>query len=303
MLSLEDSMGRSRPLRGWSGAERSELGRIVATALREWSGAWGLGRETGLSLEPVRCSSWFEASPDLPDPGDWWPLGGAAAGLTWSTIQSDGREPRSEAGERLALRTVLAEAIFGMEGEGWLAPDDRQGGGGLAEAIADRAWLDLVARLGTALCATDRVEGMGGSRSRQWTAWSGAALIAIPWGGRDLFLNVPGPCVARCLAAPKPERVARSREALIPIEDALASQRIRLQVLLRSFELDVCTLASLRVGDVLCATHGLTAPLQIGVEGAAKRIDDRTCAAFLGAVRGRRAVELTMSPPKPAAST
>ncbi len=57
-------------------------------------------------------------------------------------------------------------------------------------------------------------------------------------------------------------------------------------------ELDLGSLASLRVGDVVRTSHPLEVALKIRVEGAAGHAGVLPCAGFLGKVARARAVEL-----------
>ena len=114
-------------------------------------------------------------------------------------------------------------------------------------------------------------------------------------GSFDLWLRVDGDSAARLLR----DQARPAARALPPVETpvlaAIAARSVTLRVELAPVEVDLGTLQSLRVGDVLTLPHRLEQPLDLHAPDAPATV---ACTAYLGSRDGRRAVELIPSSPR-----
>jgi hypothetical protein len=197
----------------------------------------------------------------------------------------------------LPQRAALARALFGERRGAGSRPAEGDGGeralAPLATEVADAAWDDLWSRL------LGAPPGAGGDAAlwRALSPWSGALELALPWPGGTLALlavaevveALTGPAAPARSAAPRLPRPASPWKAL-------AARTVLLEVQTEPFELDLGTLAALRVGDVIQTTHALDSPLAVAMHGPEIPSPVPVCAGFLGRAGDRRAVDLRRAP-------
>jgi hypothetical protein len=182
----------------------------------------------------------------------------------------------------------------------------------MADRLADSAWADLGDALAAALDAPASMAAVAppaneGLPQALLRPWEGSLLVRLPWCGALLVLAIPGAVAAQWLQvqrAAMPPEAARAQakpqaHASRPaaVLEALAGARVAFDLRLASVEMSLGTLATLRVGDILCTTHDLETPLGLHTRNACDPDDLPVCAAFLGRHGSRRAIELL--PPNP----
>lgn len=181
-----------------------------------------------------------------------------------------------------------------------------KGSPSLAAEMARAAWRDCIKELRTSLaqgsqngtgdhpqlpfCSHDGVDDR--LPSHHMLAWSGAVRVTLPWHGLSLRLHI-GPARAAALLR-SGERTAKpsiSKDApLVPLHKAIEKKTTSLRLELAAVELDLGSLQSLVLGDVIPLPHRLDQPLQVLAE------DGRPlCTAYLGQQQGMRAIELFRS--------
>jgi hypothetical protein len=311
LLSAEESAATARPLRCWNTAARAHLVGTIAECWRDWREAWGLdadaegGAERG-STDEIRCESFVDARTNGPGPdmASWQPVGGAGAGLWWAlaSVPADGaggRSPRTATAPSLVCRALFGEL---SAGDAFVMPRGASAEGSLTMAaeIATAAWEDWCSRLAVSSGAMQIVPGSdaAGPASEVTGPWSGALVITVPFRGQAVMLLLSGARVAQLVSsAPGVAQAAGTGPAggLIPIEHALAHRTARVYAQLQGFELELGSLATLRVGDVLRTTHsvdtGLTVSVAVDREGG-----EVGCSGFLGKTGPWRALELLRHP-------
>ena len=277
LLSVADSFA-ARPLRRWSTDELERFADAVATALSADALRWGAddalrklvdadsirGAAHAVHAEEVEPSARPADWSDVSGQGAWWHLG-----------QSPTR--------------MISRALFGSAGGGASALDGRS----VADELAAELWAGQLQAL-AALVATDHGSADADARARTWRRWSGAVLVTLPWCGATLQLLFDAAQVARVLHATGARGKRASPVAgvpAVPALRALADHRARLTVRLDAFDIDLGSLVSLNIGDVLHVRHALDKPAHVCAAEA--RIDDAPlCAAWLGRRDDALAIEL-----------
>ncbi len=259
----------ARPLRWWSAASIATLTQRLDGCVRAWATRWEA------SIDDLALFNAHEVPVGAPNA--WTPWLGHATGLhPWAWV-SDGDEPPA---------LGLARALFGRTTEGTVAHE-----------LAGRAWVEfgdeLARRLGQVASAA--AGPFGAPSARLWGGDIALRLQLRGAGSFDLWLRVDGDSAARLLR----DQARPAARALPPVETpvlaAIAARSVTLRVELAPVEVDLGTLQSLRVGDVLTLPHRLEQPLDLHAPDAPATV---ACTAYLGSRDGRRAVELIPSSPR-----
>lgn len=175
----------------------------------------------------------------------------------------------------------------------------------LADELAQAAWLDgydRLARLSAAPAPSDLGRGEAVMKEEELPAsvlraWTGALALEIHCCGAQLRIIASGDAIDRWLrtrhAEPPKAETHPAQSASVPVARALDATPVRLSVELAPVDVDLGSLGSLRVGDVLRTTHGLDRPLQVRLGGKSARSGSgRVCEAFLGKQGDVRVAEL-----------
>lgn len=258
----------ARPLRWWSGASIATLSQRLDGCVRAWATRWEAGIDdlTVFNAHEVPVGAC----------GAWAPWLGHATGVHPWVWVGDGNEPPA---------LGIARALFGHTTEGTVAHD-----------LAARAWVELgnelARRLGHVAVAAAGPFGAPSARP-----WGGDIALRLQLRGGaesfDLWLRIDSDSAAGLLR----DQTRPAARALPPVETpvlaAIAARTVTLRVELAPVEVDLGTLQSLRVGDVLTLPHRLEQPLDLRAPDAPATV---ACTAYLGSRDGRRAVELIPSP-------
>jgi hypothetical protein len=119
--------------------------------------------------------------------------------------------------------------------------------------------------------------------------WCGCVAVELPLAGHPLRMMLNAACVAQLAPAVRAPGETGA-PGLVALEVAMSGQIVTLKVELGACELDIGTLQSLRIGDVLPLAHALDAPARVFAAG-----NQHVCDAYLGKQGSRRAAELTRS--------
>ena len=125
----------------------------------------------------------------------------------------------------------------------------------------------------------------------------GALVLTLRWCGANLILLLAAEAIAAFLgrpasATPAPG-IGKKPVSLAPILQVVRSEPLSLRVEMAEVEVDLGTLASLRLGDVLRTSHRLDAPLMMtSAEPAGQQARPVICTGFLGREGDWRAIEL-----------
>lgn len=195
----------------------------------------------------------------------------------WMTVEVDGRRFRWVRGD-----SVVDRALFGsVAGEQPSA---------CARAAGDAALVDLARRFvdgGAGLRPSE--DPPAGHDLRRGACAVGIALN-LTCGTIEGLLD--GAAVAHLLAG-RSRRA--SRAVLQPLRSAIGSARVSLGASIGEAEVDVATLQTLAVGDVLALDLRIDRPLRLSVCDMPVRRG-----AYLGTIQGRRALRLTAATDTPA---
>ncbi len=272
LLSLDDSRCKSRELRSWSHAARDCLRSLFQEVYDRWRQDWGVAAGIAASEAQVRV---LETS----------------VGNAFSDAKA---------------QQLLGSLMFGEPPAACDFSATDHPNAPLARQLSVQAWdawsssiLQILAQ------GAEAIPSSGVSRfSDAMALWSGDLTITFPWG-EGLW--------ALCLSASATERILKGHgfrsppqefpapetlRALVPLVDALLPKSLSVRVELTSVTLSLGQLQTLALGDVVTLDHQLDAPatvllepsLAVSVANSAPPIP--LCAAWLGQLQGKMAVEL-----------
>lgn len=260
----------AQPLRWWAEGQIENMRMAMEACWREWACDW-LAADV-LPSARVDCElAWTvdDAAGLL-----WQPLGWGDRTRAWVSPAAD---PQS-----------FSRAL------GLLVPatGDRVGGQ-LHAAVQGRAldtWCDVLC---SRLALDKPLEGARQSPDELLQPWSGAVIVRFVVAAREGLRVLVDGNLARQLAGPPGGASAQSVPCaeLVPLQDAVDGWRVRLSVRLREGDVDLGSLASLSLGDVVPFPHELDEPLLVSLSGAP------VLRAHLGRSGGNRAAELTSHSP------
>jgi len=276
LLDPAESSRRARPLRHWSKA-RQELVRSQFAAIhRAWCADWLPAVEPALRDVDILLGN--SDADMMPVPED---------AVCWSFVDTSG-----VTGGDTAINAV-ARAMFGTDVT-TIAPGCD--GSPIAESVVRAAWNDWLHRIASSpafagiefreLRESPLSRGACAASARPWT---GALWLRWRWCGGVWRLGLPHRAVAALGGIEPAKGTAQGTPAggPMPLEEALARERIALRVMLADAELNLGQLQALRPGDVIPLEHPLDAPLKvIAADGAS------LCDGWLGQCEGRIAVEM-----------
>lgn len=255
------------PLQWWTDAELDAVRVPVEDACSAWVRDW-IGSTPIVEATVARAHERPQTNRSA-----WVPLGNRGERAAWMQACTG------------AVEDVL-HTLFPTE-PGHSALQSMQG---IAYAVAAKAHSALAEILQSRI-------GLGASADEAqpdaalFKPWSGSVLISVTIPGRSAIAVLLNCATVRSFLAPgagrKEPSQPKPRAALAPLAQALADRTLLLRIGLSSCELDIGTLESLRVGDIVPLPHSLDAPLQVStVQGV------QVCAGFLGSRHGVKAIEL-----------
>lgn len=163
----------------------------------------------------------------------------------------------------------------------------------LAAEVGDAALADLLCRCLEAADGT--LPGSEAPPPELWRRGAGALCVRRQGRAGALELLVDAGITQRWLARhPAPARPPAPLQPLQPLRPAIGSARVRVEASVGEAEIDIATLQSLVVGDVLLLDHRIDHPVRLGVVGQAA-----TRSGHLGCADGRRALQLVAGNPAP----
>ena len=280
----------ARALRRWSDDELGRFADAVVRALAADASRWGDGDAFNghVDAPSTRGARRAVHAEDLEAPArlpDWSAV--SEQGAWWSLGESPSRR--------------ISRALFGEPGTGPDALDGRR----IADDLAGELWAGQLRAL-AALVAGDGLADAE-ALAQAWRRWSGAVLVELPWCGASLRLLFRAAQVERVVLAAgasggRPARPAgASAVPVVPVLRALAGHGTRLDARLDSFEIDLGSLVSLNVGDVLRVRHPLDKPVRV-CASQAPLDGEPVCAGWLGRRDAVLAIEL-VRPSQPTTAT
>lgn len=260
-----------RTLLWWTQADLDAVGDDVGRTFTAWTADW-IG---GTSHSDVHVTLAHEHLASAEE--TWVPVGTSDECAAWVQVRAG------------AVEEILP-IVFPPVGE--QGPTISKTG--IAWAVAAKAWDALSGALRA--CIGLDVTGSQAAPDRSLTTpWSGSVVISLAMPGQrvlSLLLNPAAVIALRERAGMSvAKRPGQGATAAVPLTDALSECQLALQVELSPCELDLGSLESLRVGDIVPLAHSLDAPLLVM---SAK--DVHVCAGFLGLQGRHKAIELVRQP-------
>lgn len=255
--------GRARPLRWWSAAALAAAADRMHAAIEPWALAWGLG------LRAIEAGNAASAAP---------------AGVEHSSLAGGSVLLWHEGG---SVQEALRAALFGR------ARTSANRGENVADEVAILAWGELQNAIDVAAAGVGPSAGIRGDAS----PWSGTVRIDFGLEGRARQVLISAWLDAACAAAwcatpSSPASLAAVPAPLAPVQAVVSSRPVRVAVHLKPVELDLGSLQTLAIGDVLPLPHRLDEPLHVMVELGAASASTSWCRAHLAQRDGRLVAEL-----------
>ncbi|TQJ96174.1 type III flagellar switch regulator (C-ring) FliN [Achromobacter sp. SLBN-14] len=223
----------------WTHAEMERTADSVRKALLGWCGQWGVAADA-LRVEPA----------SLPD---------TANSASWQCVTGDGDEDGVWVSHPETAARALAVAV---------CDDDRnaspmtRAAGPMSLSVARQAGRAVVETLCAHFAWIARDDAQASSLPPRLE--SGSLSVSVRIGDAALWI-VLSAGVARSIAG----RVPFSPSSpLVPIQDVLGARAIALAVALRPVRLEIGSLCSLAVGDVIALDHKLDEPTTLYAEDA-----------------------------------
>jgi hypothetical protein len=275
---------RARPLRWWSAARLDAAVERLRAAMAPWARDWGL------TLGDLGARNAVDGTaPSAP----------AALTLAHGAarLQAEGGAPVEQ----------LHALLFGVP------PPAVRVAPTLSDDTAAAAWAALLDALGAALpqqaappaappAATSAAPSAAPAVPPHATArWSGHLRLDVSVVGEGSAMRLallihPSAAAEWCTTATGPVQTQAPRQPLQRIDHVLADRSVRLAVLMDPVTLDLGTLQSLQIGDVLTLPHRLDQPLEVAAAPDACQAASSVCQAHLGQRDGRLAIALSRRP-------
>lgn len=267
----------ARALRWWSTSALTTLSQRLQVPLRDWCARWEL------TLEALELSPAQDASQDWPRAWQGW-LGHASTGMPWiwaasPDVATNAIDITANRGTSGAPTLTLGRVLFVDAPEGSVAR-------AIAELAAQELGDELSRRFGHAVSVATQH-----AVAPKVGVWQGAVAVRLTLRAAEsatVWLMVDGDSVTALLRDLPRKTAAPLPPVRIPIAAAIAARTTALGVELAPVVVDLGTLQSLRVGDVLTLPQRLEQPLQLRAPGDPRLV----CLGYLGARDGHRAIEL-----------
>jgi len=236
------------PMRWWPDPTLARVAARLARAVDAWREAWGCAAPA--SVDCVRAHEWKDTVRPRPAP---------------------------------VLHAAVFDALFGLR------PVSATGDELAADRLAEGATIELREALRAACLSPADVDSDAAAAPRA-RPWSGALIAMISCGSIRIVQRFDAASVAAMLAADGEAPARAPREEALPlatVAEALHARTVRIRTTLAAGELDLASLQSLALGDVIRLSHPLDRPLTVQADE-----ESLPCAAYLGQRNGQRAIEL-----------
>ena len=287
LLPMAESRAQARVLAQWNDAERAHVARAFGEALARTARRWRTGERVDACIAAL-------TGPDVRA----WPAEDTPAALrdaTWTPLLADAPARVAWACARDPHEALLA-AMFDASRR----PPTLTGEPLIADQLATQSWQEQLAALRAVLAEAAPGDDAPAAvdDGARWRGWSGAVVVDLPWFEARLQLLVDGASVASLVKAAGTRRSTpprRSDAPTKPVLAALAHAGVRLEARCGGAAIDLGSLVSLRVGDVLRLDHRLDEPVHVVAAGALPEAVP-LCRGWLGRADAHLCVELARSP-------
>lgn len=296
-----DVVGTCRPLRWWSAAQMNALALRAQILLDQWRDDWGLSVGQGEAGQRVKVAPAHLDAVQIDRPWKALFASDTASGVWWTVRPETHGRTHTRSGtkgyELSALELAAAAiqmALFGVDTNPASHSDPVVASGVGRDAVNDwcarlRHWLGMEeggAAPSLAQCAQSSLP------TELVQPWSGAVLLTVDWYGDSFQLVIDFTHATRLLgpraATTDGVTAERGSESLLtPVLSALSAEPLSMTIELNPIELDLGTLTSLQVGDVIRIPHALETPLLVRADDGALLYQ-----AFLGRLDDQKAIEL-----------
>lgn len=253
-----------------SESERRRIADAVSTAFAGWSEAWMAQRAVA-----------NDASCDPASEHD-----SLALDSDWLTFESPAGTVHFVHGERVCEE--ISNAISGGASDTPASRRASRSDDSIASNLVDAALQDLVARLTGAECVRTRAA----PPRTLWHQGSGAACVTLPLGRNNDVLTVFDTKLVSRWIGPA-VRSPRRSGALSNLQQCFGDEKVGVDVWLGSADIELGTLKTLAINDVLLLESRIDQPLRVTVAG-----HDVAPRAVLGHAGPNKAVRLTTYAPE-----
>lgn len=261
-----------RAIRWWRASERERVAAEILRLTQGWARDWDVQLDIRADCDSVGPDYVTSAGIE-----SWRALGemmGTGGGIAWVPADS-AQWPKFTALWR--RMDVIAQD------DGGQAPMSRE-----VTGLAWKAWQTaLQIRLG--LDQSSRADTV--PTASVWQEGGGAVTVRLTLGRCEIVLLLEAPIVAMLLGYPQNCMTAGARAAqvgdLTPLAAVMSGRSVQLRLELHQVDVDLGTLCSLTVGDVLTLPHHVDAPAAVVDEDGGSVFD-----AFLVSREQRKAIQI-----------
>lgn len=288
LLPAAASHAGTSSLAWWTPAELTLVERALGQALARACRRWSSGDRFDAFIDQIAAGGTrafpAEDAPESLRDIAWLPLqSGSGRRLSWAATE--------------APHDVLLSALFGEGARAATPAGDPE----IARELAAECWREQCAALRAEVDASGP-SGDGdaaGPSASPWKRWGGAVVVELQWFGATLRLLAHVETVRTLVRAAGVRRAAPPRRldgAPVRVLDALGGAAVRLEARCAGASIDLGSLVSLRVGDVLRLDHALDEPVRLVASGAVTDAP-ALCHGWLGRSGAAVGVELARGGP------
>lgn len=232
-----------RPLRLLGASWLAAVDAVIEAAVAAWAAEWGIGADGIACTSSPACEAGTRV-------GHWrhgWRAGEAAAWVDWPAH----------------IGVEIERAMFA---QGQLLAPAQAGEPALAPAAAGAALDALLALLAERICPAQPRDPMlpGQQPEREWLPLSGAILLEVDIGGAALSCLLNADAVHTCAGGTPPRQdQALPRLAALKVSDALGPVPLALPVKLGTVDVDLASLMTVGIGDVIRLDVALDRRLEV----------------------------------------
>lgn len=263
-MSVTESSLPTNPLFWWSDADLNRVSQCLSQVIQTWFEEWGDGRCLNLKCQ-VQPASDLSKGKSLRQDWQAWEIGTTCFWL--------------EAISTLNFFSMLFgnyndqhQSHRGLDGE-------------ISNQLIGKARQALIEHINQALLK-DGAKSERVPDARLFERWSGALAICLNIDGNDLRLLLNTDLVKE-LVGYSGSKGLKPSASLQNLAQAIGHYKVGLRVELKPVDIDLGTLASLQIGDILSLAHELKDPVQLK-DNYAQVVGE----GYLGRIGDAKAIQL-----------
>lgn len=263
-MSVTEPSLPTNPLYWWSDADLNRVNQCLSQVIQTWFDEWGDGGGLSLQCQVQPASVWSKGK-SLDQDWQAWEMGTKCFWLESSSTLN------------------IFSMLFGNFGD--QHQSDRGLDGEISSQLIAKARQALIEHLNKALLKDGAKSGRV-TDACLFERWSGALAICLSIAGNDLRLLLNTDLVKE-LVDYSGSKGPKQSASLQNLAQAIGHYKVGLRVELKPVDIDLGTLASLQIGDILSLAHDLKDPVQLK-DSYAQVVGE----GYLGRIGDAKAIQL-----------